>query len=89
MHVKVADTTYSVVLNGDNNWTQTIAHLPIGATIDVQEATDWSWRYAQNEIVQDATIIEGGSTVDITNTQAETKWLDDESSKANIFTGSN
>lgn len=89
VHVKVADTTYSVVLNGDNNWTQTIAHLPIGATIDVQEATDWSWRYAQNEIVQDATIIEGGSTVDITNTQAETKWLDDESSKANIFTGSN
>ncbi|MBP3453423.1 MAG: InlB B-repeat-containing protein [Clostridia bacterium] len=90
VHVKVADTTYSVVLNGDNNWTQTIAHLPIGATIDVQEATDWSWRYSKAPtIVHADKVTEGGSTADITNTQAETKWLDDESAQANIFSGDN
>lgn len=90
VHIKVGNTTYSVVLNGENNWTQTIAHLPIDATIDVQEATDWSWRYSKAPtIVHADKVTEGGSTVNITNTRTETKWLDDESSKANIFTGSN
>lgn len=89
VHIKVGNTTYSVVLNGENNWTQTIAHLPIGATIDVQEATDWSWRYSKAPTIVHADMVtEGGSTADITNTQAETKWLDDESAQTNIFSGS-
>lgn len=90
--VTVGDTVYTVVLNNEHK-SVTLAGLKVGADYSITEDSNWSNRYtvakpdnASGTIVPST---EKPLTVTFTNTKANDKWLYDESSAHNVFTGAN
>ena len=78
--------TYTLVLNQSNS-SATITHIPVGSNYTVTERDAWTWQY-KDTTAQSGTIVDGGSTVQMTNTAESDKWLHDESYLVNnINTG--
>ena len=81
-----ATSTYKIALG--NNESTTIANLPNGADYTVTEGS-WSWSYTSTATTDKKGTIAGGETreVKFSNTKTD-KWLYDEHSIVNTFSGS-
>lgn len=79
-------TTYTLVLNQADP-SATITRIPVGSNYTVTERDTWTWGY-KDTTAQTGAIVDGGSTVNITNTAEGDKWMHDESYLVNnIQTG--
>lgn len=77
-----AKTFYVSVPNGKS---VTIDKVVIGTGYSVVEQGDWTWRYSSTATNASGTIAATGSVAEFTNTQNQTKWLDDENLEHNVF----
>ncbi len=74
-----------VVIKG--NGQTTVKNLPLGE-YNVEELTDWSWRYEPEEVVQSvntSSAENGVITVEFKNTRTEEKWLSGDSFARNLW----
>ena len=89
-HIKGTDTNteeidLTVTVIGDSS--VTITKLPVG-NYTVTEMTDWSWRYENENAVQEVMLnYNGGATNEIifNNSRENGKWLDGNTTKDNQF----
>ena len=89
-HIKGTDTNteeidLTVTVIGDSS--VTITKLPVG-NYTVTEMTDWSWRYENENAVQEVMLnYNGGATNEMifNNSRENGKWLDGNATKDNQF----
>lgn len=77
--------TWTVVLTKKDNWRATLSGLKVGETYTVTEQTGWTWRYTSTTNTSPVTIVKGGSSVTIVNTQTNPYWLGGDNYCVNVF----
>jgi len=72
-----------------NDGAVTLSNLIIGTEYNVEEQSEWTWRYGGVDYVdsENGIVSANGNTVEVKNKDRYNKWLDDESSETNAFTG--